>query len=140
MNLLFGHDKAVADWASQQFGSPLRNWYFAIGLIDNEGLLRGAASFHDFNGSNIEICFYGPGAMTPSAVRGLMKFAFVELKANRITARTPRQNKAVIRALPKFGFRCEGVAKRYFGATKRLDAIMFGLLKADAQKHIERAA
>lgn len=139
MNLLFGHDKTVADWASKQFGSPLRNWYFALGVIDSAGALVGAASFHDFNGSNIELCWYGPGAMTPTILRGLMKFAFIDLKCARVTARTPRQNKAVTRALPRFGFNCEGVAKHYFGPVKRLDAIMFGLLKADAMKYIERA-
>lgn len=139
MNLLFGHDKAVADWASKQFGYPLANWYFAVGIIDKDGLLVGAASFHDFNGSNVELCFYGPGAMTASMLRGLMKFAFVGLKVNRVTARTPRQNRIVIRALPRFGFKCEGVAKHYFGPTKRLDAIMFGIVAADAAKHVERA-
>ena len=41
MNLLFGHDQTVADWASKKFGKPLRNWYVAIGIIDRDGKLVG---------------------------------------------------------------------------------------------------
>jgi RimJ/RimL family protein N-acetyltransferase len=139
MNLLFGHDKVVADWASKKFGKPLRNWHVAIGIIDDAGVLVGAASFHDYNESNIEFSFYGPGAARASIVRPLMKFAFETLKVNRVTARTPRQNKIVIRHLPAFGFHMEGVMKHYYGPVKRLDAIVFGLTKADAQRFIGAA-
>lgn len=134
MKLLFGHDKIVADWASKKFGKPLRNWHVAIGIIDNSGTLVGAASFHDYNESNIELCFYGPGALRATIVRDLMRFAFNNLCVNRVTAKTPRGNKTVIHGLPKFGFHMEGVMRRYYGPIKRLDAIVFGLLKNDAER------
>ena len=137
MKLLYGHDKEVADWASKQFGWPLRNWYFAVGIVDNAGTLCGAASFHDLNGSNGEICFYGPGALRPSLVRELMRFAFDGMKLHRLTAKTPRQNRQVIRALPKLGFRMEGVLKHYYGPVKRYDAVVFGLLEKDARRWIK---
>jgi RimJ/RimL family protein N-acetyltransferase len=139
MKLLFGHDKVVADWASQRFGKPLRNWHRAIGIINEAGILVGCASFHDFNESNVEFSFYGPGALRASLVRELMDFAFNGLKVNRVTARTPRQNKQVIRWLPRFGFGMEGVMKHYYGPVKRLDAIVFGLLRNDAEKIIGRS-
>ena len=80
----------------------------------------------------MELSFYGPGAVTASVVRQLMRYAFDWLKVNRVTAKTPRQNKTVICGLPSFGFRMEGVMRHYYGPVKRLDAIVFGLLKADA--------
>lgn len=132
MNLLFGHDKTVADWASKQTGAPLRAWHHAVGIIDGAGLLVGCASFHDMNGSNVEVCFHGPGCARASIARGLARFAFHDLRALRVTARTPRQNKTMTRHLPRFGFRFEGILRRYFGPTKRLDAVVFGLLKEDA--------
>jgi len=134
MNLLFGHDKTVADWASKKSGAPLREWFYAVGIIDSNGVLIGAASFHDMNGSNVEICFYGPGAVTKSVMKGLAFFAFVTLNVNRVTARTPRMNKLVLRHLPRWGFKFEGVMKRYYGPHKRLDAVVFGLMPEDAEK------
>lgn len=136
MRLLFGEEKTVADWASAMFGHPLRNWYFAQGIVDKAGVLRGAATWHDMNGSNIELCFYGPGAMSADIARALMRFAFDEIKVNRISAKTQRGNKIIARALPSFGFRFEGIARRYYGPTKKLDAVMFGLLADDARKFI----
>jgi RimJ/RimL family protein N-acetyltransferase len=139
LNLLFGHDKVVADWASKKTGKPLRNWHHAIGVIDNNGLLVGCASFHDFNGSNVELCYFGPGTMSLSIAKQLMRFAFGNLKVNRISARTPRQNKQALKGFRIFGFRMEGVAKHYYGPVKRLDAVMFGMLASDAKKFMERA-
>lgn len=136
MNLLFGHDKTVADWVSKKQGKPLRNWHHAVGILDKDGLLIGCASFHDFNGSNIEICYFGPGSPTASIARGLMRFAFEGLKVSRVTARTPRANKRIIQALPAFGFKMEGVMKHYYGPFKRFDAIVFGLLASDATRFI----
>jgi RimJ/RimL family protein N-acetyltransferase len=136
VNLVFGDDKTIADWASKRFGKPMRDWHYAIGIIDRSGLLVGAATFHDINGFNTELCFWGPGALSASVVRGLMRFAFRTLGLLRVTARTPRKNKIVTRGLPAFGFRCEGVAKHYYGPHKSHDAIVFGLLAADAEKFI----
>lgn len=136
MNLVFGDDRTIADWVSKRSGKPLRNWHHAIGIIDRDGLLIGAASFHDFNGFNTELVFWGPGAFSASVARGLMRFAFDVMGAIRVTARTPRKNRVVVRGLPAFGFRCEGIAKCYFGPTKSLDAIVFGLLASDARRFI----
>lgn len=136
MILLFGHDKIVADWASRKFGKPLRNWYFAVGIVDKTGMLIGAASFHGYNGSDIEVCYYGPGSVSAEAVKGLMRFAFDQLKVNRITARVPRQNRVVLQGLPAFGFKMEGVMRHFYGPFKRWDAIVFGLLEKDARKFI----
>ena len=138
MNLLFGHDKAVADFASKQTGAPLRAWHHAVGIIDPGGLLVGAASFHDMNGSNVEVCFHGPKCLRASLVRGLARFAFVGLGAHRVTARTPRRNKMVARHLPRLGFRFEGIMRHYYGPTKGLDALIFGLLAEDAARLVGR--
>lgn len=138
MKLLFGHDRIVADWASKRSGSPLRNWYHAVGILDEEGLLIGCASFHDMNGSNVEVCFFGPNSLNISVVRELMRFAFHHLEVNRVTARTPRQNKRLVRHLMKLGFQCEGVMKRYYGPRKGLDAIMFGLLAHEAHRFLRQ--
>ena len=138
MNLLFGHDKTVADFASRQTGAPLRAWHHAVGIIDPSGLLVGAASWHDMNGSNVEICFYGPKCLRASLVHGLARFAFVSLGVTRVTARTPRKNKMIARHLPRLGFRFEGILRHYYGPTRGLDALIFGLLAEDAARLVGR--
>jgi RimJ/RimL family protein N-acetyltransferase len=140
MKLLFGHDKIVADWVSKKSGTPLRNWHHAVGIINDGGELVGCASFHDINGSNVELCFWGPRAVTPNVARGIMRFAFDILKMNRLTAKTPRQNKTVSRHLGFYGFRCEGLMRHYYGPKKRLDAVVFGLLAEDGRRFLERHA
>lgn len=132
MTLLFGHDKTVADWASKRTGASLRAWHHAVGVLDREGGLIGAASFHDMNGANVELCFHGPGAVSAAVVRELARFVFDGLGVTRVTARTPRGNKIVTRHLPRWGFKYEGTLRRYYGNAKRLDAILFGLIREDA--------
>jgi RimJ/RimL family protein N-acetyltransferase len=136
MNLVFGDDQRIADWASKVSGSPLRNWNYAVGIIDRTGLLVGAISLHDMNGSNVEFCWYGKHSASLSVVRGMLNFCFNKLKVNRVMAKTPRQNKMVLKHLPRYGFRFEGVMKRYYGPTKRLDGIVFGLLRPDAERFL----
>ncbi len=134
MNLLFGHDKTVADWVSTKNGKSLQYWNHAIGIINNEGLLIGAATFHEYNGSNVEFCFYGPQSVTHNIMRQLVNFAFDVLKVNRVTARTPRRNKIVNRHLPRYGFKVEGIMRHYYGPVKKLDGIVYGLLRSDADR------
>lgn len=132
MILLFGHDTTVAEWASSKFGRKIAVWNYALGVLDRDGALRGAATFHDWNGSNIEVSYWGPWTLRLSVVCGIARFCFVELGANRITARTPRSNKIMTRHLRKLGFRHEGVSPVYYGPRRADDAVIFGLLARDA--------
>ena len=127
----------VADWASQQTGAPLRNWFHAVGVVDDAGAICGAASFHDMNGSNVELAVHCPRALRAGLVKQLFRFAFVTLGAHRVTIKTPRQNSVIKRHAPRFGFKFEGIMRHYYGPTKRLDAILFGLLKDDARRYWE---
>jgi RimJ/RimL family protein N-acetyltransferase len=136
MNLLIGHDAVVVEWASKKFGFRFEYCNQALGVIDRDGVLVGAAVFQCLNKTNVEFSYVGHRSLTASVARGLMAHAFDYLKVCRVTAKTPRQNKSVTRALPKFGFKMEGVMKHYYGPKKRLDAILFGLLEADARRII----
>jgi RimJ/RimL family protein N-acetyltransferase len=133
VNLVFGHDGTVADWAGKQFGRPISSVHAAVGVIDCDGTLVGAALFHDFNGSNAALVYYGPNTLTASVVRGLMAFAFDGLALNRVTAITARSNRIVTRGLKKLGFRFEGACKNFYGIGKRNMAIIYGLHADDAR-------
>lgn len=107
----------------------------AVGLVDVlTGLLKGAVTFHDYNGSNVELSYWGPNSITRGAIKGLALFCFNSLKVNRVTVRTPRRNKAVTRGLPKLGFRAEGLLRRYYGPHRNDDAVIFGITVEDARR------
>jgi len=137
LNLVSGHDKVVHEWASQQFGRKLAPCYSAFGLIDKEGPLLGAVIFQDYNGSNIEVSYWGHG-FTLGVIKQLMSYCFEHLKVERVTARTPRDNKALLRQMPKIGFKYEGCLRRYYGPHKRHDALIFGMLKSDVERFLRR--
>ena len=139
MVLLYGHDKEVADWVSKRQGYALKNWFHAVGILDKTGILIGCASLHDMNGSNAELSFWGPRAITCSVIRDFSRFTFEQLDVHRLSARIPRQNKMLISHMQRYGFKFEGVLRHYYGPVKRLDAIMFGLLAKDAKRLMGRA-
>jgi RimJ/RimL family protein N-acetyltransferase len=139
MNLLFGHDATVAGWCEGKMGRKMGPWFKAVGVINNEGRLVGAATFHDYNSHNIEAAYYGPGTMTKDVYVGLAQYCFEVLKVTRITARTTRKNRHINKGLPRLGFRLEGVSKHYFGPLKRDDAINYVALRSDFEKFMGHA-
>ncbi|HXP48857.1 MAG TPA: GNAT family protein [Bacteroidia bacterium] len=137
MNLLFGHDQTVADWVSKKWGKSIPPWYFAVGILDNEGVLKGGATFHNYNGSNIELCYYGPKTVTKEIIIGLASFLIDHLKVQRLTVSTPRKNKSMVKNLPRLGFKVEGVLRHYYGPYKRDDAIIFGMLASEGKRFLK---
>lgn len=134
--LVVGHDKVVADWATKKFGRPLAPCHAALGIIDTSGTLVGAALFQDFNGSNVEVSYFGQNSLRLNIVRGLMRFAFDKLRVNRMTVRTPARNKTVSRHVAKLGFRHEGSLKYYYGPFAKDTALLFGLTRKGAERFI----
>lgn len=134
MRVLLGHDDAVAEWAGKRLGLRFSRPYVAIGFLDADGTLSGAAVFNGWNGSNIDVTVYGPRCMTRQTIAVVYGYVFRQLKANRLTARTARANKAMQRLLPRIGFKWEGIAPRYYGAGRKHDAIVYSLMPENAEK------
>lgn len=110
--------------------------YTAIGgTVDGQSLCIGVV-FNSWNGSNIDISLYGPGALRRGAISGVYHYAFKQLNATRVTANTRRSNKVMQRLLPRFGFKFEGISERYFGPTRPDDAIRYVLFPENAEKWI----
>jgi RimJ/RimL family protein N-acetyltransferase len=138
MRLVFGQDAFVAQWAIDKYDCGLPACTHALGVVDAAGNIRGAATLHYYGGSNIELCYWGPLTLTRGIVREIVEFCFYGLKVSRITARTQRNNKVMVRHLTKLGVKFEGVARHYYGSTKKNDAILFGLTFDDAARILRR--
>lgn len=133
MTPLFGHDETVARWVGEKLQKVLHPPYTAIGWIDGDGTLRAGAVFNGWNGSNVEVTIYGPRSFGKDAIRTVFAYAFNQLKANRLTATTERQNKIMRRILPRMGFVFESVQPKFYGPHKRNDGIVFRMLRAECR-------
>ena len=134
MQLVFGHDAAVAAFAAERLALTISPPYVAIGVADETGL-KGAAVYNNWNRWQIEISFYGPGCLTRPVIRSfLLAYPFDDLGAGRVTARTRRSNKTMQRLFPRLGFEMEGVLKRFYGPTKADDAFIYRLDRQAAER------
>lgn len=105
---------------SVSFAEPL------IGLIvERGGRQIGAAILNDYTpGRNIEITIAASGPWSITDMRGIARYCFE--RAGRITARTCVNNWQAIDRLRSFGFKHEGIMRKFF---PNGDAAVFGLLR-----------
>lgn len=112
--LLVGEDNLVASWVYQTWGLFPMRIDRAYGILGGNGL-KGAILLHNFNGTNLELSYYGPRSLTPGIARAIAKAVVAEFNAARVTVVTSKKNKRLMRAILKFGFKLEGAQRRYYG-------------------------
>lgn len=134
MIAIFAHDDAVGAWAGERLGVPFVPPFTAIGFSRDGSAIHGAAIFNGWNRSNLDITICGPRCLSRYAIGTAYRYAFRQLGANRLTARTARKNKGMQKLLPRLGFKFESVAQRYYGTTRDLDGLVYRLLPGDAEK------
>lgn len=135
MNLLFGHDKTVAEWVARQAHSkPPVAPYTAFGFVDSRGTLTGGCVFTGYNGDTVELSLAGRSAATRSGWAAITSYVFDQLGCSRLQMHTNRRNKHTLRMLAPaagqggLGVHYEGVARSFFGKD---DAIVYSLVKRD---------
>lgn len=114
--LLIDADQYVATWAFQAYNKVPYHVDRAIGIVE-EGQLVGAALFSAYNTMNANFSYYGKNTLTPGIVRGLARIALYELRLSRCTVIVPKRPSYLLKKLGRFGFRYEGVQKRFYGPT-----------------------
>ena len=113
--LLIGHDVAVANYIFTLYSQPALQYDRALGLVNAKGELVGGVFFHNWNGANVEISYYGKNTMTPGVLRCLARFILLTFDPSRLTATTSKRNRQFIRSLQRFGFKLEGAQRCYYG-------------------------
>lgn len=134
MRLLFGQDKYVADVVGFGLGVVFSGPYVAIGFMDDGGNVRGGAIFNHYNGSNVEVTVYAPKMAARGLIRAVLHYVFVQLKCNRLTARTRRDNKLAQKSLMRLGFKFEANLPLYYGPNKNDAAILYRMDRETALK------
>lgn len=143
--ILIGADIQVAAWAYNTTGRFPIAVNRAIGILD-DGVLAGAALFTNYNSVDCSLSYYGENTLTSGIVRVLARIALYELNLARCTVIVPKRPSYLLKKLPKFGFRYEGVQRRYYGPTDapRHTGCRFVLFREDMERlaavHIEKVA
>src|ERR1700744_6276783 len=133
--VLIGMDEQVAAWAFKAYNRAPMHVDKAIGVVENNQLI-GAALFTSYNTVNVEFSYYGKRTLTAGIIRCLAKIALFELRIVRCTIIVPKRPSFLLRKLPKFGFRFEGVQRRNYGAedTAKNTGCRFVIFREDIEK------
>lgn len=139
--IYLGHDQVVANWAFKTFHRFPMQVNRAFGIVENKDdkynpVLVGAILFQNFNGNNVELSYYGPNTFSLGIARAMARVVLGEFKASRVTIVTSKKNKRIMRALQKFGFKLEGVQRRYYGDRDcyRNTGVRFVMFREDIEK------
>ncbi len=129
MNLLLGHDEAVAAWVGQHIHKPFHPPFTAIGAVDLQGTLRGGFVFTGYNGATVELSL--AGRTDRGLWRAMLAYAFEQLGCSRLQIHTERDNLTVRHLAPRLGFTFEGKARNFYGQGR--DALQYSLVSDDLQ-------
>jgi RimJ/RimL family protein N-acetyltransferase len=139
MKLITGRDEAVAEWIATRI-PYLRNeglgpcTTFAVANEEGTKIL-GAVAFQNHRPAfrSIEWSAAADTAnwLSPSVIRTIMRYPFVQLGCVRITAFIGRQNIRSRAFQERFGFKHEGTMRRQLGGS---DLCVYGMLLSDWKK------
>jgi RimJ/RimL family protein N-acetyltransferase len=113
--LIIDNDQLIASWTYEKFNAYPLPINKALGVLDDTGTLVGGILFHNFNGVNVELSYYGPSTLTPGIVRAIARTTIEFFNAARLTVVTSQRNRRLIRSLLKIGFKLEGVQRCFYG-------------------------
>lgn len=124
MNLITSHEATIVDWLERVHGvHVLQTPRLVLGIIDRDGVLRGAFVITWRNDTSAELHVYG--ALSNGVVGEMFRTVFGACRLHRLEVRTPRRNKKVRKAAVKYGFTYEGLAREFYGPGE--DAFVFGM-------------
>lgn len=133
-------NQAFAEWVMDRIGRPAVPPYQTMAAVDDDGRIHAGVVFNGYNGANVDITVYAPGGLTRRALREVCEFAFVKLQCTRITARTRRDQRALVADAPltgkggifeRMGFVPEAIAARYYGRGPKNDALVYRMLRSE---------
>ena len=123
--ILHGRDSEVADWYAAKLEIPVCPYHGAIGLLDENGVLRGAVLLTLVNANSAHSDIYSELPSLAPYARGVFSWMFEY--TNRVTAVTGIKNKKMKRHLPRLGFEFEGRKKDWYGVGQ--DGLEFRMMR-----------
>lgn len=132
MIFLTGENDIVSAFVSSKTGDQYVDVMRTLGVLTPEGRIVGGIVLTNYTGHGIELSIAGKGCVSRGAWQAIGDIVFRELGCRRLSVTTRRSNKRVCKLAPRFQFRFEGIARRFYGNE---DGIVFSLLREEAVKH-----
>jgi RimJ/RimL family protein N-acetyltransferase len=132
MIFLRGEDAIVSAYVSGQTGDQYIDVMRTLGILNDHGRIVGGFVVTNYTGYGVELSIAGRGCVSRGAWNALGDIVFRELGCQRLSVTTRRSNKRVRKMAPKFKFKFEGIARRFYGDE---DGIVFSLLRDEAIQH-----
>ena len=127
--------QAIAHWYINNQKLPVCPPYSAMLWANDSGPVC-AAIFNCFNGSSIEVHFYGPKGLTRQVLHDIAMYVYLQLRCNILIAKIPRAN-TFKKYLSRIGFKYCAIIPSYFGPHRSGDAIMYYAKKDNILKWIK---
>jgi RimJ/RimL family protein N-acetyltransferase len=121
----------IGAYVGLRLGVTITPPFQAIGFLSDDKRPLAAFVFNDFNHSNMEMTIVAePGGITRQVIRYVANYAFNTSKCRRLTVRTKKRNKHILKLAPRYGFKYECIAKDFYPDD---DAVVFRMLKSDCR-------
>src|ERR1700689_4708079 len=101
--LVIGEDSIVAQWAFSTFNFYPTPFNRALGIVNNDRIVVGAILLQNYNGTNIELSYYGPRTLSVGIARAIARLVMGEFNVSRVTVVTSKRNRRLMQSLSKFG-------------------------------------
>jgi RimJ/RimL family protein N-acetyltransferase len=132
MIFLRDEDAIVSAYVAGQTGDQYTDVMRTLGILNHQGRLIGGFVVTNYSGHGVELSIAGRGCVSRDAWNAIGGIVFGELGCQRLSVTTRRSNKRVRKMAPKFKFKFEGIARRFYGDE---DGIVFSLLRDEAIQH-----
>ena len=121
----------IGAYVGKRLGVAIAEPFQAIGFLTDDKRPLAAFVFNDFNQSNIEMTIVAePGGINRQVIRYIANYVFNTSKCRRLTVRTKKRNKRILKLAPRYGFKYECLAKHYFPDD---DAVVFRMLRDECR-------
>lgn len=123
--------EAIVGFIENKLGAKFAPPYQAFGFVSDDNRPLCAFLFNDHTGANIEMSVFAePGGITRGVLRYVANYVFNSNQCRRLTVRTRKRNKRVLKIAPRYGFTYESVMKGYYADD---DAVVFRMLRPDCK-------
>lgn len=140
MEAVFGSQNDVIgqttkNWLESNIKEEFNSLYLTVAFL-KENTIKAASLFTNYNGSNIEMHYFGD-SVSRGNFRTVLNYVFNHLKCNRLTVIPLREDIKSLIALKRLGFLQETILKNYYGVDDSKDGLVYVMDKARAKNWIK---
>ena len=118
ISLIEDTDGTIARWGFAAANCMPLQHNACIGVLEGDKL-SGSILFTGYNGSEVEVHYFGPGTLKRHVLLAIFRVALLHFRVNRLVVRTRKESMS--RGVKKLGAVFEGLQSRVYGPTDSRD-------------------